>query len=155
MSAQPPQRALKFLCWFCREDYLEEIAGNLTELYEKRYKISPSKAKMLFVLDVLKHLHPLIIRPIEGPKQLNLVLMFKNYFRVSVRTLVRNKMLTAIQIAGFSLGIASFIIATQSVLFEYSFDQFHAARRQAGTHPYPGGSSVLRRRCWRFRFDGD
>ena len=30
----PPKRALNFLRWFCREDYLDEIEGDLIELFE-------------------------------------------------------------------------------------------------------------------------
>jgi putative ABC transport system permease protein len=32
----PPKHPLQFLRWFCREDYLEEIEGDLTELYGER-----------------------------------------------------------------------------------------------------------------------
>ena len=45
MKVQPPKRALQFLRWFCREDYLDEIEGDLTEVYNKQYHNSPRKAK--------------------------------------------------------------------------------------------------------------
>ncbi len=32
MKTPPPKTFLKFLRWFCREGYLEEIEGDLTEL---------------------------------------------------------------------------------------------------------------------------
>ena len=32
----PPKFVLKFLRWFCREDFLDEVEGNLVELFEKR-----------------------------------------------------------------------------------------------------------------------
>ncbi len=31
----PPNWSLRFLCWFCREDYLEEIEGDLPEVFKK------------------------------------------------------------------------------------------------------------------------
>ena len=34
----PPKKALAFLRWFCREDYLEEIEGDLTEIFNKEYE---------------------------------------------------------------------------------------------------------------------
>ena len=37
----PPQPALRFLRWFCRDDYLEEIEGNLLEMYEKQQVRTP------------------------------------------------------------------------------------------------------------------
>ena len=45
MKPHPPKNALKFLRWFCREDYLEEIEGDLTELHEKHHEQSPARAK--------------------------------------------------------------------------------------------------------------
>jgi putative ABC transport system permease protein len=29
----PPKSVLKFLRWFCREDYLDEVEGNLVEIF--------------------------------------------------------------------------------------------------------------------------
>jgi putative ABC transport system permease protein len=34
MKIQPPKRSLQFLRWFCREDYLDEIEGDLIELFD-------------------------------------------------------------------------------------------------------------------------
>jgi putative ABC transport system permease protein len=33
MNEKPPKHPLHFLRWFCREDYLEEIEGDLTETH--------------------------------------------------------------------------------------------------------------------------
>lgn len=34
MKKPPPKYALDFLRWFCREDYIEEIEGDLIELLQ-------------------------------------------------------------------------------------------------------------------------
>ena len=47
----PPKRALQFLRWFCREDYLDEIEGDLTEVFKKQYESSPRKAKWKFSME--------------------------------------------------------------------------------------------------------
>ncbi len=39
----PPKRAIQFLRWFCREDYLEEIEGDLTEVFKKQYETLRAK----------------------------------------------------------------------------------------------------------------
>jgi len=41
MKLTPPKRPLQFLRWFCREDYLEEIEGDLTEVFVKQCERSP------------------------------------------------------------------------------------------------------------------
>jgi putative ABC transport system permease protein len=40
MKVNPPQKAIQFLRWFCREDYLEEIEGDLREVFRKQSEIS-------------------------------------------------------------------------------------------------------------------
>ena len=51
--------------------------------------------------------------------------MFKNYFLISVRHLLKNKVFSIINIAGLSLGIASFMLIISYVHFEYSYDQIN------------------------------
>ena len=55
MKPHPPKNALKFLRWFCREEYLEEIEGDLTELYEKHHEQSPARAKWKFIRSVIRY----------------------------------------------------------------------------------------------------
>lgn len=50
--------------------------------------------------------------------------MIKHYFTIAYRNLLRNKLFSIIQITGFSLGLAAFIIGAQTVIFEYSYDDF-------------------------------
>ncbi len=45
---QPSKKALAFLRWFCREDYLEELEGDLTEVFKKEYESAPHKSKWKF-----------------------------------------------------------------------------------------------------------
>ncbi len=63
---QPPKKALAFLRWFCREDYIEEIEGDLTELYHKTYANAPRKARWVFIWRVLKYFRPEFIRSFKS-----------------------------------------------------------------------------------------
>lgn len=51
--------------------------------------------------------------------------MLRNYFRVAFRNLMKNKMLTVINVTGLALGLASVFLIAQYVLFELSYDRFH------------------------------
>lgn len=51
--------------------------------------------------------------------------MFKNYFKIAWRHLLRNKTFTLINIAGLSLGMACAILAILFVNNEVSYDRFH------------------------------
>src|SRR5882672_7311296 len=52
--------------------------------------------------------------------------MFKNYFKVAWRNLWKNKVYSAINIAGLSIGMAACIIILLFVFYERSFDSFHS-----------------------------
>src|SRR5688500_10793731 len=51
--------------------------------------------------------------------------MFKNYFKTAFRSLIRNKVYSAINIAGLSVGIAVCTIIFAIIQFYLSFDNFH------------------------------
>ncbi|TXI71298.1 MAG: hypothetical protein E6Q41_00440, partial [Cyclobacteriaceae bacterium] len=59
---QPPKKAVSFLRWFCREDYLDEIEGDLTELFLKEHPRSARAARFNFSWRVLKYFRPGFIR---------------------------------------------------------------------------------------------
>ena len=56
--------------------------------------------------------------------QLNL-LMFKNYFKSAIRSLIRNRNYTIINITGLAVGIAVCMIIFIVIQFQTSFDNFH------------------------------
>src|SRR5579863_4153213 len=54
--------------------------------------------------------------------------MIKNYFTVAIRNLRRNKVVSFINIAGLSIGLACCILILLYVNDDWSFDRFHANR---------------------------
>src|SRR3954470_13077824 len=52
--------------------------------------------------------------------------MFKNYFTVALRNLLRNKIYAFINIAGLSIGLACAMLIILYVKDEVSYDRFHA-----------------------------
>jgi len=51
--------------------------------------------------------------------------MIKNYFKIAVRNLGRNKLLSFVNITGLSIGLACVILILLFVKDEWSFDKFH------------------------------
>lgn len=106
----PPKYPLRFLRWYCREDYLEEIEGDLTEVFIRQAETSPRKAKWKFVLGVILHIRPqfLNIPPVmksilsikENPFVLllftTIVLLFALAFRPVANTDFQDKTMFAI-----------------------------------------------------------
>ncbi|CAM1366917.1 putative ABC transporter permease [Tenacibaculum sediminilitoris] len=51
--------------------------------------------------------------------------MLKNYFKVALRTLFKNRYFTLINMIGLGIGIAACLFIVQYVFFESDFDKFH------------------------------
>src|SRR6185369_16551948 len=51
--------------------------------------------------------------------------MFKNYFKTALRSLIRNKLYTALNIAGWTFGISCFLLIGLYLFDELTFDQQH------------------------------
>lgn len=125
MITSPPKYALRFLRWFCREEYLEEIEGDLLEMYEKQQVHSPRWAKWQFTLRVLFHLHPRFIRPFSTFYYKNSTIMFHHYLKVSWRNLLKNRGYSLINIIGLGVGMAVALLIGLWIHYETSFDSFH------------------------------
>ena len=53
------------------------------------------------------------------------IIMFKNYLKVALRNILRNKMFSFINISGLALGMACFIMILFWVQYEVSYDKFN------------------------------
>ena len=51
--------------------------------------------------------------------------MLKNYFKIAIRKMMRQKMYSIINIGGLAIGIACFVLISIYVKHEMSFDRFH------------------------------
>jgi len=60
--------------------------------------------------------------------KLNKTTVFKNFLKVAVRNLVRNKFFSIINIAGLAVGMASAILILLWIENELSYDRFHAKK---------------------------
>lgn len=56
--------------------------------------------------------------------------MFKNYFKIALRTIAKNKLYSFINIAGLSIGLAVCMLITLFVKDELSFDQFQKNKNE-------------------------
>src|SRR5687767_345904 len=101
---QPPKNAIAFLRWFCREDYVDEIEGDLIEVFNKERKHSSRGASWKFRWRVMKYFRPEFIKPLKN-SQPNYNGMFKNYLKIGWRNLVRDKAYSTINIVSLSAGM--------------------------------------------------
>ena len=123
---RPPEWMLRFFRWFCHPDYAEDIEGDLVERFVRRAeKKDVSTAKWLFIKEILLLLRPGIVKSPGGFSEFNQYGMIKNYFKISLRNILRHKTFSALNIAGLSVGMASCILILLYVNNERSYDTYH------------------------------
>jgi putative ABC transport system permease protein len=123
---QPPKWALWFLQLYCKPRMLEIIEGDAYELFYKRIKTESVKsAKRKFWWDTLRFFRLKYIKGLEDINSLNNIAMFKNYFKISVRSLLRQKFFSIINITGLSLGLAACLLIVLYISNELSYDHYH------------------------------
>src|SRR5260221_813339 len=143
MSMQPPKNALKFLRWFCREDCVEEIEGDLTEVFEKHVVQSPGKAKRNFTWSVIRYFRPEFIKSFKSNTILHHHIMLRHNFLLTYRNFLRYKSSFFINLVGLSTGLACALVIYLWVNDELSIDRFHEKNSQLfqilTTHPSGDG----------------
>lgn len=130
-SSQEPRWAQRLLAWLHPDDTLEEVEGDLHELYTYWYERSgKTQATLRYVLDVVSVLPPFVRRrnrkeEYQPTPNLNSA-MIRNYFKITFRTLVRNKLYTTLNVAGLTFGISCFLLIGLYLFDELTFDQQHS-----------------------------
>jgi putative ABC transport system permease protein len=121
----PPKFALTFLRWFCATELLEDVEGDLTELYRTRAERNSVSAKLLFVADVFLLFRPGIIKNFSIPHPLMNFLMLKHHVKTTLRQVRKFKGYTAINLSGLVVGLASCLLIILWVLDEVNMNRFH------------------------------
>lgn len=121
-TPQPPKWANRFLRWFCAEELLEEIQGDLHEAFYHRQKARGTfQAKWAFVKDVFAFFGPYAFEKYSRTKQF--LPMFDNYFKIALRNILHRKSFTAINFLGLSIGICALLSIGLYLQHEYIFDK--------------------------------
>ncbi|NBW35954.1 MAG: ABC transporter permease [Cytophagia bacterium] len=122
----PPRLPLRLLRFFVKEDYLEEIEGDMEEVfYDNLQRYTPAKSKRIYWIEMFKLLRPNLLRNTSFLQPLNQYPMFKNYFKVSIRGLMKNPLTSSINLVGLSIAIGFSIFVYAFANWTYSTDQFH------------------------------
>lgn len=119
---KPPAFPHWLLLRFLRDELAEEVEGDLEEKFYNELKhTSAFKAKLNYGYQVLHYLRPFAIR--KNKFTAIYYDMYQNYFRVSWRGLLRQKMYSAIKIGGLAIGVAACFLISLYVKDELSYDK--------------------------------
>ncbi len=108
--------------WFCDPECYADISGDLEELYFRNKSDRPVFAQWRYFAQVLILMRPSIAKPLNLFTRVPMS-MYRNYFKISGRNMMRHKVFSLINIMGLAIGLAAFILITAYVRFERSYDR--------------------------------
>lgn len=116
--------SIRLLEKFCPPQLFEEIEGDLIQRFHRdvaRHGEKIARRKLFwntirFIrLSIILRNHFSIKRPV----------MIRNYLKIAIRNILKQKSYTFLNVAGLSLGMAASLLILQYVKYERSFDTFH------------------------------
>ena len=117
---------MRFFRWYCHPRLVDHIEGDLIEVYNQRLtRFGKRKANIKFAIDVLLLFRPGIIRPRNRQQNINQFGMYKSYFKIGWRKLLRNKGYSFINIGGLATGMTVAILIGLWIHDELSFNKYH------------------------------
>ncbi len=123
---EPPQWSIRFLRFYCKPRALEIIEGDAYELFYKRIESEGIQAaRKKFSWDVLRFFRLRYIKGLEDINSLNNIAMLKNYLKISIRSLVKQRFYSLINIGGLAVGLAACLLIVMYISHEVSYDKFH------------------------------
>ncbi len=120
---QPPRWATRFLRWFCKEAYLEDLEGDLHERFGRNLKAQNRlKSSLMFWMDVLALFRPSMIKPIRLKTTHS---MITSHFTMAIRSARKEKAFSVLNVLGLALGFSACLYIGIYVLDESRYDTFH------------------------------
>ncbi len=126
---QPPKWSIAFLNWFCPKELKEGILGDLLEQFHEdqmSFGIKPARRK--FVWNVFRLFHPYLLLRNHLTVKIIYMGMLKSHLIVAIRSMMKYKFYSFINLLGLSLAIAFIFLAYLFIQNELSYDQFHSKK---------------------------
>lgn len=131
MENRIPKIPHTFFKWYCRADRYEELHGDLEEyFYERAAKSGLRIAQLRYWIDVIRCCQPYAWRKSSRTVVSNNGSMFRNYFKISLRSLAKNPVSSFINVFGLAVAIGITLLVYTFMEYDYSIDQFHKNKNE-------------------------
>lgn len=122
-NLHPPSLARKLLLSFLRGDFAEDVLGDLDEKFYATVKNrSAFAARSNYWFQVISYLRPFAIR--KSRNQTYSMMMYKNYFQIGWRNMLRNKAYVGVNTLGLGISLACCVTIYLMIAFNIEFDTF-------------------------------
>jgi putative ABC transport system permease protein len=128
MNHQPPGFAKRLLRLFSHATFIEEIEGDLDELFQQRITAQgPTKARLYYIRDVWHAIirHRTRARTEPAQQSHSWKDQWSQFIKVSFRNLIRNRMSSFVNLTGLAVSLASFLLIAFYLLDEITYDSSH------------------------------
>lgn len=152
---KPPRLAHWLFERSLHEVHLDEVLGDLEETYaDKRDRLGPRRAQRWYWGQLVRSSPLFVLGTIYWS-----TVMLRNYLKIALRVLNKQKGYTLLNLAGLVLGLAPFIVVVLYIQHEMSFDRFHEKadqiyriitdfRQPAGNNEVHEGSAIRGSYLW-------
>lgn len=128
---RPPQWPLRIFRFLAKEEYLEEIEGDMEELFrDNLLRYSVRKAKRIYSWDMLRLLRPALLKNLDRFQPTNSYGMFKNYFKIAIRGMLKHPVNSFINLFGLSIAIGICVLVFGFARWTFGTDQFHKNKNE-------------------------
>lgn len=127
MKYHPYRFATKILQWFCHAEFVEEVEGDLYELFRERVeRVGPFRAKLYYLLDVLHSINPRRSEP-RKPSRPSLPYRDRlgHFFIIAFRNMLRSKSSSILNLSGLAISLTGFLLIALYLIDEATYDSFH------------------------------
>ena len=98
----------------------------MNEYFERNWKAKGARrARLIYIIDVLKFFRFYTIRKPQFIHLLMHGIMLGSYFKTSTRSMVRNKLFSAINIVGLAISMSVGLLVIAFLTDLLSYDSFH------------------------------
>ncbi|MBO3697516.1 ABC transporter permease [Roseivirga sp. E12] len=123
---KPPKGLVRILRFFIKGEYLEEIEGDLEEIYyDLRITNGTKRANLKYLFELLRLFKLNLIKSIMNNHKYSVIGLLAHSIKLSFRGFNRYKTSFIINIIGLSTGIGAALLIYLWVNDEYSVDRFH------------------------------
>jgi putative ABC transport system permease protein len=123
--SSPPPWARKLLLAFIRRDLAEEVDGDLEEKFISMLRTHTLfRARLNYWYQVLHYIRPFAIGKNKN-LSVNQYAMFKSYFKIGWRNLLREKGYSIINIGGLAIGMTVAMLIGLWIYDEHTFNKSH------------------------------
>lgn len=128
----PPKIAVIFLKWIAGKADLEDIQGDMDEVfYQNLEEKGVFKSKLVYWLHTISLYSSYALKKRKRNSNYhaysgtNNIAMLKNYFKISLRNLKKQKAFTLINVLGLAMGMSIALLALAMFVDLNQFDEFH------------------------------